>query len=349
MAADPILSRWRSLFLRPLSISRRLHISSSALSFHRTTTVRASTASSFPARSETSRPIHEGPDVAAARRGRRAAHQEEGPRLHVRLRRHQVGVNLRRLRQVAHGHAADRRVDHSSYGEGVHHHQHRDGEGDEEKSRRGQAARDDVVGRGGPVVALVLVLVRRHHRRRTQQNGQHAQPVRAPAPARRAGAQRPLPARRRQRSGSRRRRQAAERRRGPAAPAGGERGRRRRVRSRGGERGGGEGVGGPAGGLPAVHAADDSGEGDRGRGGAPGAAAPVPVPELAAPPPPDPPRLRRDLGGGVRRVRAHAGLPRRAAQEEEAPGGGDDARRLTSICCSIVSIRRPLLFHPSDD
>jgi hypothetical protein len=201
-----------------------------------------------------------------------------------------------------------------------------------------QAGDDNVV---GPLLVLSLVLVRlrghHHHRRRPQQHGggEHAQPVGAPAPAPRAGAQRPLPALRRG-GGARR-----QHRRQAAAPPDRERG-RRRVRAGGGERGGGEGVGGPAGRLPPVHAADDRGEGDRGRRGAPGAAAPVPVPQLAAPPPPHPPRLRRDLGGGLRRARPRAGLPRLLPplQEEAAPAPG------AARCLSLTRLFLDRLIRP---
>ena len=50
-------------------------------------------------------------------------------------------------------------------------------------------------------------------------------------------------------------------------------------------------------------------------------AAPVPVPQHTAPPPPHPPRLRRDLGGGLRRVGGHAGPARLPPQREAASSG----------------------------
>jgi hypothetical protein len=119
---------------------------------------------------------------------------------------------------------------------------------------------------------------------------------------------------------------------GARTPERGEEGWPQGSQAGGGERGSGEGVDGPAGRLPPVHAADDRGEGDRGRRGAPAAPAPVPVPQLAAPPPPHPSRLRRDLGGGLRRARPRAGLPRLLSPQEEAaaPGNARCFRRAVS-------------------
>jgi hypothetical protein len=76
---------------------------------------------------------------------------------------------------------------------------------------------------------------------------------------------------------------------------------RRRGRGAPGQRGGGEAVGRPAPRLPALDAADDRGERDRGGRGPARDAPALPHPQRAAPPRRHPARLRRDLGRRVRR------------------------------------------------
>ncbi|CAD6211760.1 unnamed protein product [Miscanthus lutarioriparius] len=82
--------------------------------------------------------------------------------------------------------ASYRRVNHSPYRHVDHHHHDQV----DEKRREEQAGGGgDDVNHGGSLLVISLVFLRGHHRRRrAQQHGEHAQPVGAPAPARRAGA-----------------------------------------------------------------------------------------------------------------------------------------------------------------